>query len=165
MSYLKIPNLYRNQDVMMTGPKVYALEKIHGTSAHVKLTQTNPGVWEVNLYSGGEKHVDFSAVIEKCFKPTKLPDLVKIFKAEKEIVIYGEAYGGNQQRMTKTFGPEKRFVAFDVTVDGKWLDVPSAENVATELGLDFVPWELVDNNYASLDAHRDMKSRQAAKVF
>ena len=43
MAYHHIDNLYRNQDVLLF-KEVYALEKIHGTSAHVsfKLVGTVP---------------------------------------------------------------------------------------------------------------------------
>ncbi len=34
MSYLHIDNLYRSQDILLFR-ECYALEKIHGTSAHV----------------------------------------------------------------------------------------------------------------------------------
>ena len=51
MGYLHIPNLYKAQEILMF-KRCYALEKIHGTSAHI--------AWDGNhirFFSGGERSV------------------------------------------------------------------------------------------------------------
>jgi hypothetical protein len=53
MGYLHIENLYKNQDILFF-KRCYALEKIHGTSAHISLNSGN-----LNFSSGGEKHDNF----------------------------------------------------------------------------------------------------------
>ncbi len=58
MGYLHIDNLYKNQEILMF-KECYALEKIHGTSAHI--TWNSPAL---TYSSGGEKHERFVALFE-----------------------------------------------------------------------------------------------------
>ena len=55
MAYLHIDNLYKNQDILLF-KECYALEKIHGTSAHISFDGS-----EVKYFSGGEKYEKFVA--------------------------------------------------------------------------------------------------------
>lgn len=54
MGYLHIENLYKNQDIMMF-KECYALEKIHGTGAHVKWKNA-----QVEYFSGGAQNEVFT---------------------------------------------------------------------------------------------------------
>lgn len=152
MGYLKIKNLYQAPE-LATGllGRVYCLEKIHGTSAHVS--------WDGSLkfFSGGEKHERFVAlfdqtVLEAAFVALGYPS----------VVVHGEAYGGKQQGMGKTYGPDLKFVAFDVKIGETWLSVPDAHDVAKKLGLAFVHYVEAPATVESLDRERDMPSVQAA---
>ncbi|MFA5750499.1 MAG: RNA ligase family protein, partial [Candidatus Shapirobacteria bacterium] len=88
------------------------------------------------------------------------------------VCVYGEAYGGAIQHMSKTYGNDLRFVAFDVQFMGQnvngtdreiWLDVPDAEEVCEKLGIEFVHYKLVPATVAALDAERDSDSVQAIR--
>jgi hypothetical protein len=84
MGYLNIDNLYRAQDVLLF-KEVYALEKIHGTSAHV--------AWKdgmIRFFAGGCKHDLFVSLFNK-------DDLFAKFTAlgHAEVIVFGEQYGGN----------------------------------------------------------------------
>lgn len=150
MGYLHIENLYKNQDILLFR-ECYALEKIHGTSAHI--------AWRggaVVLSSGGESSDRFKALF----------DMVKLHEqftalGYPEITVFGEAYGGKQQGQSWRYGKELRFVAFDVKVGDLWLSVPQAEDLVRGLGLEFVYYERVATDLVSLDAQRDQPSVQA----
>jgi hypothetical protein len=150
MGYLSISNLYKFQDILEF-KRVYAMEKVHGTSAHVSFKNG-----KVHFFSGGEKYDNFV----KLFDQEKLLEIFKSFNQE-EIVVFGEAYGGKQQGMSATYGKELRFIAFDVKMGNLWLDVPKADKVALKLGLAFVPYELVSTDISALDFERDRPSRVA----
>ena len=151
MAYLHIENLYKARDIMLFR-ECYAMEKIHGTSAHVG--------WNGSLYffSGGESYDMFVDLFDK-------EKLTKCFSdiGHEKCVIYGEAYGGKCQGMRKTYGDKLRFVAFEVKIGDKWLNVPSAESIVTSFGLDFVPYEKIPTTIESLNAWRDMPSQQSVK--
>ena len=53
MSYLHIDNLYKAQEILLF-KECYAMEKIHGTSAHISFNSGN-----VKFFSGGCKHGEF----------------------------------------------------------------------------------------------------------
>jgi hypothetical protein len=156
MGYMHIDNLYKN-DLILIYKKVYCLEKIHGTSANISYS---PGAG-ISFFAGGAKHEEFI----KLFDADKLTPLLAKYCPAPEcwVVIYGEAYGGKMQAMSKTYGGQLRFVVFDVRMGPTWLDVPDAENVARDLGLEFVSYELVECTVANLNAQRDLPSVQAVR--
>jgi hypothetical protein len=127
------------------------MEKAHGTSA--KVGWKDGQVW---FFSGGAKHETFTALFEADVIAQKFRDIGH--GDDCPITVYGEAYGGKMQGMRDTYGQDLRFVAFEVKVDGTWLSVPNAEDVAKKVGLDFVPWELVECTLENLDAQRDRES-------
>lgn len=152
MGYAHIENLYRPEAQRILLFKwVYALEKIHGTSAHVAWKDG-----QLHFFSGGEKHENFIKVFNH-------EQLKAGFEANgaPEVVVFGEAYGGKCQGMSKVYGPKLRFIAFDVLVGQSWVDVPTAETIARKLGLDFVPYAPVTTSLEELDALRDGPSRQS----
>lgn len=55
-----------------------------------------------------------------------------------EVILYGEGYGAGIQQGGH-YGPEKRFILFDVRVDGKWLDWDDVVDVAEKLDIETVP--------------------------
>lgn len=152
MGYMKVPNLYKDQTILLF-KECYALEKVHGTSARVR--------WNAGLTfsSGGSSHTLFRSIFDE---ETLAAAFHESFGAT-EVVVFGEAYGGKQQRMKATYGPELCFIAFEVQIDGFWLAVPQAHDVVTKLGLEFVPYNKVSTDLACLDAERDRPSQVAQR--
>jgi len=152
MGYLHITNLYQNIDIMQF-KECYALEKIHGTSAHIKWKDG-----EVVYFSGGEKHDNFVGLFDTEELKNKFKEIF-----DCDVVIYGEAYGGKQQGMSDTYGKDLKFVVFDVSVNKIWLDVPSAENVANKLGLEFVHYVKIPTELKVIDTERDAPSMHSVR--
>lgn len=155
MGYMHIENLYRPDTSVLIFllRRVYALEKIHGTSAHVAFDGER-----VTYFSGGEKHTNFLAV----FDQEKLAERFREVGHDR-ITVFGEAYGGKQQGMAKRYGPTLKFVAFDVQVGDTWLSVPHAEEICRRLGLEFVHYVECTTDMADLDRERDAPSVQAKR--
>ena len=153
MAYLHIDNLYKNQSVLH-GEECYAMEKIHGTSAHISWK-----TGELRFFSGGEKHENFVAFFD-------VPALTERFREvveDMDVIVYGEAYGGKCQGMSKTYGPKLRFVAFDVKFGNVWMTVPEAGSLCAMLGLEFVHYVRCSTSVAVLDTERDKPSTQAVR--
>jgi hypothetical protein len=154
MGYLHIDNLYKRQDILLFR-ECYALEKIHGTSAHVDWTAET-----VRFFSGAASHERFKGLFNE--------DLVSRFLmlGHPKVTVFGEAYGGGGaagQGMRETYGEQLRFIAFDVKVGDSWLSVPQAEDVAKSLGIEFVHYEKISTHLADLDGQRDAYSVQAVR--
>jgi uncharacterized protein (DUF1778 family) len=150
--YLKISNLYKEQTILEL-PEVYALEKIHGTSAHIKFKDGN-----LTFYSGGETHERFVALFDQNHLKTAFAAF-----AQGEITVYGEAYGGKMQGMRETYGDELKFVVFEVKFNDTWLTVPHAHAAATMLKLEFVDYVKIPTTMDAINAERDRDSAQAIR--
>jgi len=158
MGYQHIQNLYKDQSILAQ-TEVYALEKIHGTSAHIAFERIHDEV-NIRFFSGGEKHENFA----KLFDVAKLCAYYRQFHSDKypKLTIYGEAYGGKCQSMSGTYGPDLKFVAFEVCVDqDTWLDIPNAHSVAEDLRLEFVYYSRIPTTLVAIDDARDADSFQA----
>lgn len=143
MSYMHIDNLYKNRDILLF-KECYAMEKIHGTSAHISFEP--PGA--LTFFSGGEKYDKFVAL----FNTAELMERFNAIGLEYPITVFGEAYGGKMQGMSKTYGPNLKFVAFEVRVGNRWLCVPDAEQIVRQLGLEFVFYQKIPATIEALDA-------------
>src|SRR5690349_7955265 len=103
MSYLHIPNLtHRDGQEILQFKTCYALEKIHGTSTHVKWAPYRGVVFEgrtmpppkLSFFSGGASYEQFKAF----FNEEELTEKFRVkFLENQEVTVYGEAYGGKQQ--------------------------------------------------------------------
>ena len=148
MGYLHINNLYKEQTILLF-KECYAMEKVHGTSAHISWNEDKLG-----FFSCGEKHDRFVAL----FDQEKLRNEFEQRFAGFKVIVYGEAYGGKQQGMSETYGKELRFIVFDIQINDLWLNVPKMDKVATDLGLEVIPWVKVTTDTAVLDAHLGQRS-------
>ena len=149
---MHINNLYKDQSILLFR-ECYALEKIHGTSAHIS--------WEngtLNFFAGGEKHEKFLTLFDE-------KDIYERFNSfgYPEITIFGEAYGGKQQGQSWRYGPTLKFIVFEVKIGHSWLSVLDAENVATKLNLEFVHYSTITTDLGALNVERDTPSVQAKR--
>lgn len=181
MGYLHIDNLYKNQEIL-SFKECYALEKIHGTSAHIQFKRIRqmlfgpkfegteeefqakyPDTIEITFFACGASHEQFVSLFDK----NKLEERFRAIGADFAIV-YGEAYGGKMQGMSKTYGPTLKFVAFDYfsgksKEDAWWYSVPAAEHFIKELGLEFVDYSKISAIIEDIDKERDKDSTQAIR--
>jgi hypothetical protein len=153
MGYLHINNLYKDTTIQLFR-ECYALEKIHGTSAHIKWSDG-----KLTFFAGGAKHDQFCQL----FNSEELIPKFKELFGEMTVTVFGEAYGGKLQGMSHTYGKELKFVVFDVMITNLWLDVPKAEKVAKDLNLEFVSYKKISTELESLNEARDEQSIQAVR--
>ena len=177
MGYRSIDNLYKNQMIMLF-KECYAMEKIHGTSAHVSFKRERqivfgrniegcainqmteeefqakfPDKIDITFFSGGASHEQFVSLFDKKSLEDKFRAL-----GFSELTVYGEAYGGKMQGMSKTYGPTLRFAAFEVKSANGWMNVPNAEKFALELGFEFVPYNKIPTTEEAINFERDRDS-------
>jgi len=174
MGYMHINNLYKDQTVLMF-KELYALEKLHGTSANLSYHKnpevkfTDPGTTSqfratvknspscvVTMFSGGASIVLFEQLVN-------MQDFANACDAMniESMVVHGELYGGSQQKQAYRYGPDLKFGVFDININGTWLTVPDAADVAAKLGLEFVHYDKIPGTPEACDEARDKKSVQA----
>ncbi len=154
MAYQHIDNLYKNQDILMQ-KECYALEKIHGTSAHITYKEEC-----VSFFAGGGKYENFIALFDG---GTLAERFKEIIVGNETVVIYGESYGGKQQGMSAVYGKDGKFIAFEVKIGDSWLCVPKAEKMVLGLGLEFVAYKKIPCEMTAIDGERDALSIQAQR--
>lgn len=154
MGYMHIENLYRpDAQAILLFRECYALEKIHGTSAHVSWSDG-----QLHLSPGGESAVNFAKLFDAEALKAKFLEL-----GHEKVTIFGEAYGGKQQAQSWRYGKALKFVAFDVHLGDEWLDVPNAAQFCERFGIEFVYYAKVSTDLAALDAERDAPSTQGKR--
>ena len=163
MGYRHINNLYKDQTVLMF-KRLYAMEKIHGTSAHLSFkfnSDENTGIPynTVTYFSGGEKHENFVNI----FNQEDLLEKANNLQFNHDFTVYGEAYGGKQQGMSETYGKELKFVAFEVQIGDRFMKVPYAKEICDKLGIEFVHYEEIDADPELIDKLANAPSVQAQR--
>jgi len=154
MGYLHINNLYKEQTILLF-KECYAMEKIHGTSAHIgwKFEQK-----KINYFTG-ENHQVFLSLFDEAFLKAKFEEIFP----DQDAVIFGEHYGGKCQGMSHIYGKDSKFIGFDVKVGDIWLNVSNAEDVCKQFDIEFVHYTKIRVDLKNLEIERDEPSVQAVR--
>lgn len=167
MGYRKISNLTFEHPILLF-KEVFASEKIHGTSSHItfKRNETD-NKWSVFIFAGGIKHDNFLFMLNTKYRLStdvlaKFSELFLEKTDVKEVIIYGEGYGGACQKMHDVYG-DLNFVAFEVLEDDHWYNITRAHALVTKIGLDFVHFERGPATIEWLNSQRDKPSEQSKK--
>lgn len=173
MGYQHIENLYKNSKDILLFKELYALEKLHGTSARIaysKIPEFPQGIPEqhavavyadgssTELFSGGASINVFKQLVDVAALQEKFASMNLL-----SVAIHGELYGGSQQKQSHRYGPVLKFCAFDVCINDTWLSVPDADKFVTDLGLEFVSWCKINGTVEACDLARDAMSVQAKR--
>lgn len=163
MGYIHIESLYKCPQFFENYKEIYALEKIHGTSTWI-IFQKNRNLL---FHSGGENGDNFKALFDIKNLEEKFLSISSQYKWPY-IKIHGEAYGGKQQGMSKTYGSKLKFIGFEVFVidesnKEKFLDVPDAEQVFKDLSLEFVSYVKGPNTFQWIEEQAAKESIQAIR--
>jgi len=159
LAYLSIENLYkfvREYPIQWKEEKkVWALSKLHGTSSNLIFEANQP----IRFFAGGIKQEPFEALFNKEY----LLDIYNRKYFPAKLILYGEAYAGKCMGMSHTYGKDLKYCGFEVRRDHIWLNVPQAEEIIRDFGLDFVFYWRGPNEIEWLDSKRDHPSMQAKK--
>jgi hypothetical protein len=151
MEYPKIETLYERDDkshkikeeLILKNP-VYALikswqwtEKIDGMNMRI--------IWE-----GAVEKLSFNGRTDKAQIPGDLvkymydlvtPEGLKAVFQGSNVVLYGEGYGVGIQKGGGLYSPTKKFILFDVLVEGRyWLNWAAVQDIGDRLKIDLVPY-------------------------
>jgi len=151
---MHISNLYKNQTILLF-KECYAMEKIHGTSAHIGWKFAEKKI----IFFTGENHPLFVSLFDEEFLIQKFEEIFP----DQNVVIFGEHYAGKCQGMAHTYGKESKFIGFDVKVGDVWLNVPNANDVCNQFNIEFVAWSKIEVTLENLTAMRDAPSIQAQR--
>ncbi len=155
MRYMKIKNLYSDKRVLLF-KKVWATEKIHGTSAWIIYTGHEENK-RLLFHPGGYKHDLFIALFDQDKLLKKCTELFGNMKVK----LHGEHYGGKIQRMKDIYGDTNDFILFDIKIGDCWLSFDKVQSLAEKLELPIVHGVIVNATVKKLDEQRDAPSELA----
>ena len=167
MSYRHIENLYKNKDILLF-KQCYAMEKIHGTSAHIKYNTKED---KLIFFSGGGPYDIFIALFDHEKLLIKFRDNAISHQDVSSVTIYGEFYGGKIQKMSYTYGPNPKFIAFEVMInreindikEEQWMNVLQADKISNSFGIEFVYYKIIDTTEEAISAEMMADSVQAIR--
>lgn len=119
-------------------------EKIDGTNIRVCYDPFHQTSDYILQFKGKTDNAQIPEPLMKHLHDTiTLEKLQSIFPTENEtpfdVILFGEGYGGKIQRGESHYRKDEAFILFDVWVDGWWLEYPNIADVASKLGIPFVP--------------------------
>lgn len=161
MGYIKIFALYKCPEIFEY-EEVCVMEKIHGTSTHIYLKDNI-----VHYKSGGEQGKNFEALFDKEYLFEELNLIIKE-NSWVNIKVHGECYGGKQQNMAATYGPDLKFIVFDIKVNcgtssERFLNANDTVVLAERLKLEFVLYRIGKPTPEWLDEEANSHSLQAIR--
>lgn len=163
VKYTSIENLRNYPNVLEEGEQVIITEKIHGTNCRV-------GIIEGELMAGShglrrknpeESNGDKLWRNNTYWYPMSITGVRKLLytlgKEHKQVIIFGEVFGNVQKKYSYGVPNGIGFRAFDIMIDGKYLDYEQFENICNEYEVERVP-SLVQMAYSYEDVSEYMES-------
>ena len=138
-SYTDIENLRNFPGVIAPGEDVVLTEKIHGTNCRV-------GVVEGELMAGSmevRRKQPENLAANTYWYPLSIPVVAALLDdlgaRHKQVILFGEVYGSRVQNLDYGHKKDVGFAAFDLMVDGKYLDYDDFAAACTAHGVPIVP--------------------------
>jgi RNA ligase (TIGR02306 family) len=155
LKYTDIQNGRLFVDLFADGEDVVVTEKIHGTNCRLG------GVRDVGMFAGSmeirrKRPTNKETGVSLSFDdpemkrnvywfPWSIPgvaDLINSFckpNDTKVVILYGEVYGSSVQSLAYGLNNKLGFLAFDLSIDGKYLDWDEFETLCEQYGVPTVP--------------------------
>jgi hypothetical protein len=84
----------------------------------------------------------------------------KVFEGAEKVILYGEGYGAGIRKGGK-YRKDNAFILFAIWIDGWWLKPDDVEEIAIDLGIDYVPFLGIMTKRQAVDY---LKSKPKSKI-
>jgi RNA ligase (TIGR02306 family) len=143
-AYTDIENWKNFPTAFRDGEEILLTEKVHGTNARIGLIQTEEGpVWMAGSHNQRKKAPAEGERAGLYWLP--LTDAVKALLAAprfagQSVVLFGEIFGAGVQDLSYGLNNNKKeFRAFDLSVNGQYLDADEFRETCSTFGVATVP--------------------------
>ncbi|GCE14188.1 RNA ligase family protein [Tengunoibacter tsumagoiensis] len=151
--YTAINNLRHHPNVFGDNEIVVVTEKIHGTNSRIGMVN---GQW-----MAGSHRVRRGEGDELYWSPRRFWGVKALIenlsKYHQQIILYGEILGSDVQSLDYGYKGHEGYRAFDLLVDGRFLDYDAFFGICTEYGVKMVP-RIAPFTYCTLDKARKWAS-------
>jgi RNA ligase (TIGR02306 family) len=141
ITYTEIENMRNFPDIFQEGEMVVLTEKVHGTNSRV-------GIIEGVLMAGSKgvrrkRPVDDKFEANLYWYPLSLSPVRSMLEdlatRHRQVVLFGEIYGSKIQSLDYGHKGTMGYRAFDLLIDGKYLNWPDLLWLCVQHGVDTVP--------------------------
>jgi hypothetical protein len=134
-----IPGVFSKQEFENIG-KWQFTEKIDGMNIRIEYDNSDLCYGSLLAFSGrtGKSIIpqEMFLYLEKKFPRSHMEE---VFGDAKDIVLFGEGYGGKIQKGSSLYREDNGVILFDVNIAGWWLERESVEYIACKLDCKCVP--------------------------
>lgn len=140
-AYTNIENLRNFPDILQEGEEVIVTEKIHGTNCRI-------GIIEGEVMAGShavrrKKPADDALASNTYWFPWSLPEVSSMLESlsveHKQVILYGEVFGSPVQSLDYGVKGALAFRAFDLLIDGSYVDPARFFGLCEDYGVEVVP--------------------------
>jgi RNA ligase (TIGR02306 family) len=157
VSYTDVENLRNFPTVLTDAEEVVATEKVHGTNCRVGVIEGELMAGSMEVRRKRPAHDEHLASSLYWFPMSLAPVhalLDELSRTSRQVILFGEVYGSKVQNLSYGCAGKLGFVAFDLLVDGRYLD---AEDFALHCAKHGVPTApIVFHGPFSVDAIRNV---------
>ncbi|MDP3274936.1 MAG: RNA ligase (ATP) [Deltaproteobacteria bacterium] len=142
MGYTDMENLRNFPDILRPGEEVIVTEKLHGTCCRIGVIE---GEWMAGSKALRRARPDHDAQLAShlYWMPYTLPGVRSLIESlsasHKQVTLYGEIIGSKVQSLHYGHKNTLGFRAFDLSVDGRYLDATDFAALCATHGVDTVP--------------------------
>lgn len=110
-----------------------ATEKIDGTN--IRIYWDGHTVKVRGRTDAAQLHVDLVDYLKSKFCTPEAEQMFEQMFGEKEVYFFGEGYGAGIQKAGQYYLKDKRFIMFDVCINGFWQNKQTVDEIATAFGV------------------------------
>jgi RNA ligase (TIGR02306 family) len=133
--YTHIANLRHYPDLIASDELVVVTEKLHGTNSRIGIID---GEWVA-----GSHRVQRGEADALYWSPKSQPGvetlITELAKHHRQVILFGEILGSDVQSLSYGYEGHSGYRAFDVMIDGRYLDFPVFRWLCTVYGVAMVP--------------------------
>ena len=131
--YTEIENMRHYPEMLGEDEQVVITEKIHGTNSRIGMVD---GEWVA-----GSHHVQRGPGDDLYWSPKPVVErLVEaLAKYHKQVIVFGEIYGAAVQSLDYGKSGHEGYRAFDLLIDGRYVDYPTFRDLCQIYGVPRVP--------------------------
>ena len=137
--YTDVENLRNFPAVFTEGEEVFATEKLHGTSCRLGLIEGEEMAGSMSVRRARPESLADSLYWQPMQIEGVTALLERLGQEARQVILYGEVFGSKIQNLNYGLVGTLGFRAFDLLVDGKFLDSAAFFETCAEFGVPTVP--------------------------
>ncbi len=139
VSYTDIENMRHYHTLLAEGEMVIVTEKIHGTNCRVGMIEGEVMAGSMSVRRKRPEEPEKNTYWLPITLPGVMALLAELGASHRQVILFGEVYGRGIQSLHYGCEQQPGFAAFDLLVDGRYLDWDAFQSLCERFGMPVVP--------------------------